>query len=356
MKHACWRISEDDAEIYYNFTRGFRSDGRFDFDSDFDFKSLAFIALCDKAGWSLPTIERSFNPATRLLIQPQDRNYYCPKCIQDDLAAQRLPSWRKAWCYSFIACCEHHACLLAPLSPQYRRDVEKSWQAFQALIPGVTRRFSCSRTSGGIVNEFLPVAYVLKVQNRIMSYTSCSDMRSDNNLNAGMQSAFEKLTRNLLAVLLSARSDQMYSGAAREEMSSGQDKIYHEIYGFEERIDRGLSSADPYHRFIALLWVGEVFGILAEDEIKVLRTAALFSGYTWFEDVYQLGYHALVCASITEYRQFCSLFEEMPESISERLSQFLAGAQAAAHRQRLFWGPMPERASPYSPIYTTYRM
>lgn len=319
----CRPLSESKGERYYQMC-GITGD------ADFDFRSSAFFELESSLHWPIGIESSHFNPATSLLLSPQQRFAFCLHCLRSDVAMHGYPVWRKSWCYVCAPfCCRHEQLLL--LNDRYL-GFDKPWQAFAFHHQESRLRPEADLSSWrGMSNLKLLARLGSRTQLWVNTLKSCDTYKFPGCDEVVETESLIRTVHNLMRIFLAAKSTFRPSGPARFCFSNSRQDIVHGEIDYSTAMEVGAVSASPYQRMIALIWVGWVFELFQREEIGCLAQAAKVSGYQWYRNIEELGYYCPPCATKSEYDNMGKLFSLLPRHIYLRIEPLLKGIQHSAY-------------------------
>jgi hypothetical protein len=99
------------------------------YDEDYDFSVLIHWRTALALDVEPTDVVRCFKPATGWLLPWDERQTFCPRCLDEDVSGGRLPYWRKYWCYSYCPICFTHGQLLMRMDV-LRGDFNRAWESF----------------------------------------------------------------------------------------------------------------------------------------------------------------------------------------------------------------------------------
>ncbi|RIZ40649.1 TniQ family protein [Pseudomonas putida] len=111
-------------------------------------------------------------PDAQLLLF-KTSNVYCPRCLQEDIAADRAPGWRRSWRVQAVCVCllHDHPVLLRRLEEPRFNAINKPWLAFQEYVKSPTARL---QTDFAITQSFASTA---PQKNRILLHLAARTQR-----------------------------------------------------------------------------------------------------------------------------------------------------------------------------------
>ncbi|RRV10590.1 hypothetical protein EGJ27_02965 [Pseudomonas sp. v388] len=258
-----------------------------------------------------------FVPNSDLITPFSMRRYYCPDCLEEDVAAIGFPYWRKSWTYCMTGYCVQHNRLLA-ISRTSPSDYDRAWIAFK------------EDSAGAPSNPFR------RMRDRLAIRIQCWYFRQPGFntfglVHSGRSVAMFDLTYSLLLKCRTRFDGGGYACALAREYRA---QIVRQILPLSERIQTGLAQAVPVQRAYALILTGMILGLISTEHIARFVGLARQHGIPWPSTPFEIGKMAMQYASREEYFVLRELYSATPASLVDRCADFFRGLEHGAYSLR----------------------
>lgn len=289
-------------------------------DPDFDFSPDYLFRIEEALGFSGDAIIDYFSPRQAWLLPWESRSQYCYKCFADDISANKLPSWKKSWCYASSMYCEIHnreldfsalpQSLKKPWdyfsehshslikSPEPPRRIERLWRNQKSsrlrrvLCSIIQRKFELKKQPIENFGDFYDKTYCLIV---------------------------------LIHILLKERSPFTSAGIARTLYSFTKPTINHTINSHQESIKIGAFECPTNERISALILAGKLTSAIPDEKMNII--CKIFSASDFpFEINVRLA--AGGSAGKNERELILSILEKLSPEFLDIMPEFLAGLKS----------------------------
>lgn len=259
-RSGCPRIGNRAMQSNYccRTNRDFYEDPDFDFDSAYITSVLNDLSI-DKA-WA----SKFFRSKSNSLLPWGERKYFCPQCLQNDVARGYLPYWRKEWCCMLVATCSYHRVRLVAF--HRLPDIGKAWHAFvyltrsrgSEILPPLS-----SRWFDKIPDRF---RCLLAEKSRRWFFKDFSGEADDFIVEEGKRKCF----KIFFYLFLQHRTRRTALGLAGDIFAQrGSIDWNHRGYPFA--FEFGAVESNSHQRMAALIWCGLLFSIYSDVEVCFLR-------------------------------------------------------------------------------------
>ncbi len=289
-------------------------------DPDFDFSPDYLVRMQDVLGFNMDLVMDYFSPRQAWILPWENRLQYCYKCFSDDISANKLPSWRKSWCYVSSMYCEMHNreldfnfFKLSPKkpwdyfsehtlglvkSPEPPRRIERLWlnqkssRLRRVLCGIIQRKFELKKQSMETMEnfgDFYDRAYCLAV---------------------------------LISILLKERSPFSSAGIARTLYGFNKTKINRAVKSHQESIDAGVFECSTNERISAFVLAGKLTSALPDGNMNLIRS--VFSASDFPFDI-NIRLAAGGSAGKKEPELVASILEKLNPEFLTDISEFFEG-------------------------------
>ncbi|RPM29677.1 TniQ family protein [Pseudomonas aeruginosa] len=277
-----------------------------------------------------------FRAKSDWLLPWTSRRHYCHKCLREDIAQKRLPSWRKSWCYSFSTHCVEHRCLLSCCG-FYELSIDKGWKAFASHIspdsvdPARVRMLGLE-DRGGLDRIF----YVLARKAVAWSFhvPTAQTQRMGNFLDR--RQCFLTLYR----IFLQAKTRRIRVALVRDNFTGGRSGYLLQNYDYPVAMDIGLHLSTAYQRACAIIMAGIMMSIFTPAELNLLHRIAEKTS-CWFSAPQDaIGRRAISVHSKSDYYYIRSLFSGMSPAVLKEIGEFIWGVESKTWIQGVTGAPV----------------
>lgn len=292
-------------------------------DPDFDERS-SFLAQAKSSLVGVEFRGDLFRAKSDWLLPWMSRRHYCHRCLRDDIAQKRLPSWRKSWCYAFSTHCVEHRC---PLSFYETHDlsIDKAWKAFAShFSPNAVdpAKISLLRWKDhGMLDRIL---YIL-TRKAIAWYLRSPPVQSQEvEQIQGRRQCFLAFYR----IFLQHKTKKLPVAFVRDNFTGGRSRYQFYKYDYPVAMDLGLHHSTAHQRSCSIVMAGILMSVFTRTELDLLnriaeQTSLLFS---WHQDA--IGRNAISVHSKSDYYYIRSLFSGVSPVVLKEIGEFIWGVES----------------------------
>lgn len=292
-------------------------------DPDFDMDS-PFLEQVKSSLVNVEFYEDFFRAKSDWLLPWMARRHYCHKCLRDDVAQKRLPSWRKNWCYAFSTHCVEHRCLLSRYE-FHDQSIDKGWKAFASHIsphvadPARVRLWGLE--DGGRLDR---IFYVLARKAVAWNFHAPT---------AQMQEVENFLDRRqcflaLYRIFLQAKTRRIRKSLVRDNFTGGRSEYLLQNYDYPMAMDVGLHLSTAYQRVCAIIMAGIMMSVFTPAELDLLHRIAENTSCWFSAPQDSIGRRAISVHSRSDYYYIRSLFSGMSPSVLKEIGEFIWGVES----------------------------
>lgn len=286
-----------------------------DADIDYDMNLVEGVV-----GASLEQFEvnlQFFVPNSDMITPFGMRRYYCPDCLEEDVAAIGFPCWRKSWTYCMTGYCLQHNRLLV-MSRMSPSDYDRAWIAFK------------EDSVGAPSNPFRLMRDRLAIRIQRWYFKQ----PGFNSLGLGHSQRSIALFDLTYSLLLKCRTRFDGGGYACALAREYRTQIVQKNLPLGERIQTGMAQAVPVQRAYALILTGMILGLTSTDHIAMFVGLAREHGISWPSTPFEIGMMAMQYASRDEYFALRRLYSATPASLVARCADFFRGLEHGVYSLR----------------------
>lgn len=232
---------------------------------DYDFSVLVHWRTALTLGLDPVEVVRCFNAVTGWLLPWDERQTFCARCLDEDVANGRLPYWRKYWCYTHCPICFTHGQLLNRMNVT-RGDFNRAWHSFCHSDDWARRNVNLRQKSTVLsypnVNA-RSINMAIKVQRLIHHAHRTSTVRINNAVLPSVD--ILNLCAFIFDHLLFPRTPGGNGGGARYRAPAVSKA---RIITKQSEFYMSFEDCDVFSRLVALLIVGLVLKIITAAEIQ----------------------------------------------------------------------------------------
>ncbi|WP_152623754.1 TniQ family protein [Pseudomonas sp. PI1] len=292
-------------------------------DPDFDGHS-SFLAQVKSILVDVEFREDIFGAKSDWLLPWMDRRHYCHKCLRDDIAQKRLPSWRKSWCYVFSTHCVEHRC---PLSYYdfYESSIDKGWEAFAAHIwPGAEDPAKVRLLGPRDRGRLDRILYVL-VRKAITWYL-CTPPEQLEEVDdfLGRRQCFLAFFR----IFLQLKTKKIPVSLVLDDFTGGRRGYSLSNFGYPMAIDLGVYLSTAHQRACSIIMAGILMSAFSPAEVDLLHRIAEETK-CWFSAPQDyIGRSAISVCKVSDYYYIRSLFSGVSSVVLKEVSEFIWGVES----------------------------
>lgn len=285
--------------------------------ADFDYDMHLIQNIIDSYLPNLGIRHGLFEPRRCMVVPYAMRNYYCPKCLRDDVRTTGFPHWRKSWTYCMTAYCLEHKRLLM-VSQANANAYDRAWCAFKEEI------------SDNPLNAFrlMRDRLAIQMQRWYFRQPGFNELGLKNEQNS---KALFDLTYSLLLKCRTRFEDGGYACSLAREYRG---QTIQKSLPLSERIVIGVNVSVPLQRSYALILTGTVLGLTSELQITRFVSLARKLSIPWPSTPFEIGKMAILYASREEYLELRKLYSATPAHLIVRCAEFFTGLEHGVYSLR----------------------
>lgn len=292
-------------------------------DPDFDGDS-SFLAQAKSILVGVEFHESLFRAESDWLLPWMSRRHYCHKCLRDDVAQKRLPSWRKSWCYVFSTHCVEHRC---PLSYYgfYEQSIDKGWEAFAAHISPDAEDPAKVRLLGPKDRGKLDRIFYVLVRKAINWYLCKHPGQSEE---MGIFLSRRQCFFALYRVFLQLKTEKLPVSLVRDYFTGGRQDYSLPSFGYPAAMEIGLHVSTSHQRSCSIIMAGILMSIFSPTEVDLLHRIAEETKCWFTAPQDYIGRNAISVCKESDYYYIRSLFSGVSPAVLKEIREFIWGVES----------------------------
>ena len=292
-----------------------------DFDSEGSFFQTASCILRRDAS----KLYEYFKPRDLWVVPWNNRHYFCPDCILQDVAQNKLPSWRKSWCYVTTTHCELHKTQLCSLSTYPTK--EKAWQAFQQVARERVDPSMSLDSRKWLSKHACKLRYMmcLKVTNWLARH---SQPKVEFFKNAIVDKQYVICFKGIMELLLQPSTQVTAAGYAKHAFKLG--KLINRTPFLSKfpniwRVGALLSTA--HERMSAIMLAGWIMSLYSDEEMKLIYRIFESTGCPFPKNKKHLASFAVGFEDRPTYQKMRSMFYPLKLEVLNCAGEYLSAIE-----------------------------